>query len=67
MIRMAGTRLLEQAKQKIKTKQSTGERVQDARRYQKRPGELPSRVGVGRVGVSPINQALFQGDGYSAL
>ncbi len=67
MIRMAGTRLLEQAKQGIKTKESSGQRVETARRYQKRPGDLPSRVGIGHVGVSPINEALFQGDGYSAL
>ena len=71
MIRKAGQRLIE----KLKTTESSGERVQDARRYTRRPEEIPQNVRmtekpaiqVGHAGISPINTALFQGDGYSAM
>ena len=48
MIRKAGQRLM----RKLKTTESTGERVRQARRYQKRPGDLPSRVRVGSIRLS---------------
>ena len=75
MIRMAGTRLLEQAKEKMRTKDSVQQRVQNARRYTNQPGDLPRStrmtekpaIQVGHAGIAPVNVSLFQGDGYSAL
>ena len=71
MIRKAGQRLIEN----LKTKQSSGQRIQDARRYTRQPEEIPTSIRmtekpaiqVGHAGISPINAALFQGDGYSAM
>ena len=63
MIRKAGQRLL----QSLVSKDRGAQRIQNAQRYKNRPGDLPSRVGVPHVGVNPMNEALFKGDGYSAL
>ena len=66
MIRKAGQRIADLQKA-LRTETTSEQRIAHARRHAKGPGQGLSRLSTGHVGLSPMNVALFQGDGYSAM